>query len=104
MRIGVYAIKNKLNGKCYVGSSKNIKKRFYCHSSFLRRGNHHCAHLQNAYKANGPDAFSMSTVLLCDTREEAEEIEQAILDIWYDDLYNSSRRADHTHMTGRHHS
>lgn len=34
--IGVYLIKNKVNGKCYVGASKDIEKRFQEHRQEYR--------------------------------------------------------------------
>jgi group I intron endonuclease len=99
--IGVYAIVNTANHKAYVGSSKNIKKRFLCHTSFLRRGKHHCSHLQSSFSLHGENEFQFRVLAECATREEAQEIEQAMLDIWHDDLYNASKRADHLHRLGR---
>ena len=99
--IGVYAIVNTANHKAYVGSSKNVKKRFLCHASFLRRGKHHCAHLQSSFSLRGENEFQFRVLVECATREEAQEIEQALLDIWHDDLYNASKRADHLHRLGR---
>jgi group I intron endonuclease len=99
--IGVYAIVNTANHKAYVGSSKNVKKRFLCHASFLRRGKHHCSHLQSSFSLHGETEFQFLVLAECATREEAQEIEQAMLDIWHDDLYNASKRADHLHRLGR---
>ena len=45
---GIYKITNKVDGKFYIGSSKNLHKRWLSHRSELRR-NHHCnQHLQSA--------------------------------------------------------
>jgi len=85
----------------YVGSSQNIKKRFVCHHSFLKKGKHHCAYLQNSFKLHGSENFDFRILAECKTREEAQEIEQAMLDTWYDNFYNASRRADHLHRLGR---
>lgn len=35
---GVYIIMNRLNGRCYVGASKNLRTRCLTHRSELRRG------------------------------------------------------------------
>lgn len=35
MTIGIYAIINKINGKVYIGKSKNIEKRFYLGKIFF---------------------------------------------------------------------
>lgn len=99
--IGVYAIVNTSSQKVYVGSSKNVNKRFLCHASFLRNGKHHCAHLQSSFDLNGPKAFQFRILAECATREEAQELEQAMLDIWHADFYNASKRADHLHRLGR---
>lgn len=99
--IGLYAIVHAPTNKAYVGSSKDIQKRLACHASFLRRGKHHCAHLQNAYRLYGQSAFTFKVLATCDTRDEAQELEQAVLDIWYGGLYNASKRADHLHRLGR---
>ena len=99
--IGVYTIVNTASQKVYVGSSKNVKKRFLCHASFLRNGKHHCAHLQNSFDLSGSKAFQFRVLAECSTREEAQELEQAMLDIWHGDFYNASKRADHLHRLGR---
>ena len=99
--IGVYAIVNTASQKVYVGSSKNVNKRFLCHASFLRNGKHHCTHLQNSFNLNGLKTFQFRVLAECSTREEAQELEQAMLDIWHGDFYNASKRADHLHRLGR---
>lgn len=55
--IGVYGIKNQLNGKIYIGSSVNVKKRWRNHKYNLRKGQHHAPHLQNAWNLDGENAF-----------------------------------------------
>lgn len=99
--IGVYAIVNIAAHKAYVGSSKNVKKRFSCHASFLKRGKHHCPHLQSSFSLHGEKKFQFRVLAECATREEAQALEQAMLDIWHDDFYNASKRADHLHRLGR---
>lgn len=46
---GIYIIKNTKNGKVYVGSSKNIEKRWKEHERSLKSGKHHSKKLQRAY-------------------------------------------------------
>lgn len=46
---GVYYIFNKLNGKIYIGSSINIKRRFTDHEYFLKNNKHHSILLQRAW-------------------------------------------------------
>ena len=62
MNCGVYQIKNTLNGKAYIGSSKNIKRRLGIHRSMLRHGTHRNPHLQNAWNKYGESAFVMEII------------------------------------------
>lgn len=65
--IGIYKIENKINGHCYIGSSKNIKKRWYEHKRRLRNGKHHSIVLQRAWIKYGEDNFNFE--LLCNCLE-----------------------------------
>jgi len=60
MTTGVYEIKNKLNGKAYIGSSTNIEGRRSNHFCLLRRGTHHCVYLQHAWNKYGEKVFEFS--------------------------------------------
>lgn len=56
---GIYAIINKINGKCYVGStSVSLKSRFKSHRSMLRNNKHHSPSLQRAWNKSGEDCFA----------------------------------------------
>ena len=65
MIIGIYKIQNKQDGKCYYGSSLNIKKRFAQHLKTLRNNTHHNTHLQRAWNKYGEDAFVFEVVEEC---------------------------------------
>lgn len=54
---GIYLIRHRESGKCYVGSSVNCESRFYQHKSLLRLGRHRNPILQAAWNKYGPDAF-----------------------------------------------
>ena len=54
---GVYCIENTKDGKKYVGSSQEIKKRKSRHFSELRNNKHKNKKLQNAYNKHGSDCF-----------------------------------------------
>ncbi|MEA3347052.1 MAG: GIY-YIG nuclease family protein [Candidatus Auribacterota bacterium] len=62
MMQGIYRIKNKVNGKCYIGSSNNIKHRWSVHKSTLRRGCHYNVHLQRAWDKYGKRNFTFSVI------------------------------------------
>jgi group I intron endonuclease len=54
---GIYSITHRDSGKRYVGSAKNVAARWRLHRHQLRRGTHHCAHLQRAFDKYGEDVF-----------------------------------------------
>jgi group I intron endonuclease len=61
---GIYEIRNKLNGKRYVGSAKNIFGRWKKHKNCLVR-NEHNVKLQNAWNKYGESAFEFNVILWC---------------------------------------
>ena len=71
--IGIYTITNSINGKIYVGYSKNIKSRLYKHKYELRNNTHKNKYLQNAYDLNGEKFFKFETLLECNENHLASE-------------------------------
>lgn len=63
--IGIYKIQNKINNKLYIGSSKDIKKRFLAHTSLLKSKKHHSIHLQNAFNKHGIENFTFEILEEC---------------------------------------
>jgi group I intron endonuclease len=63
--ICVYQIRNLVNNKIYIGSSKNHKKRQARHLRDLRSGEHHCIYLQRAYDKYGIDNFIFEILEEC---------------------------------------
>lgn len=70
---GIYKIVNKINGKYYVGSTKNFKNRWREHKRKLEGNNHPNEKLQNAYNKYGVTNFNYVVV------EEAEITELLIV-------------------------
>ena len=62
-------IKNTVNRKVYVGQSVDIDNRIQHHFSYLRRGAHQNAYLQNAFNKYGESCFSYSILEKCETEE-----------------------------------
>ena len=63
---GIYEVKNIINNKCYIGSSKNINNRFYIHKLDLKNNKHHSTYLQNAYNKYGLKVFEFNIIEECD--------------------------------------
>ncbi len=53
----IYAIRNLVTGACYIGQTRDYKKRRNAHRLALAQGCHKNPHLQNAWKKYGEDAF-----------------------------------------------
>lgn len=77
--IGIYKISNKTTGKFYIGSSVNIKSRFYAHKNLLRRNKHDNSYLQASWNKYGEADFIFETILCC-FKEDLKEFEQYYLD------------------------
>lgn len=56
-RIGIYRIQSQTTGKVYVGSSKDIDKRWSRHRYDLSINKHHSSHLQRAWNKYGSADF-----------------------------------------------
>ena len=82
---GVYKITNKVNGKIYIGSSKDIYKRWKHHVCRLNSGKHVNSYLQNAWNKYGEDSFIFDIQEVCD-ENHIREREQ-----YYIDVYNDAR-------------
>jgi group I intron endonuclease len=64
---GVYMIKNLLNNKIYVGSTKmTFKRRYSEHFRKLSSGNHHNMYLSNSVKKYGIENFEFSIIEIID--------------------------------------
>ena len=91
----IYMLKNKLNGKIYIGSTKNgIESRMRHHTNVRSR----CIKLKRALEKYGKDAFDVTIVEHCSLGDLIKR-EQYWLDFYlpFDDRgYNICRFAGHT--------
>lgn len=88
MTCGIYGIKNKINGKIYVGKSVNIEFRFSQHSSELKHNKHKNGHLQNSYNKHGKEFFEI-IILEVATKQNLSILEQKWIDSFSKEkLYN----------------
>lgn len=88
--IGIYSITNKINGKRYIGQSIDIDVRIKRHFRELRKGIHHCKHLQRAYDKYGEDSFTSEILCQCEQGEDLDELEKYYISKYnsYSDGYN----------------
>jgi len=95
---GVYIIRNIVNSKIYVGSSKDIEKRWLTHKWELLKHRHGNKHLQAAWDRYGESNFIFSFVEPVLSPTELSEREQSWLDSsqsYISDYgYNQARYAD----------
>lgn len=68
---GIYEIFNTVNGKRYIGSTKNFKDRWRRHLRALRLREHHSTALQRAWDKYGESAFKFLPILTCAPTKEA---------------------------------
>lgn len=88
--IGIYAIKNKIDGKMYIGKSINISTRFSTHKYQLKQENRKkdCnRYLFNAVKKYGIDNFEF--VILFETKELDEKL-LVEKEFYYINLYKTT--------------
>lgn len=91
----IYWIRNKLNGKFYVGSSTQRYVRWKTHKQKLRTNRHHCRHLQAAWNKYGEPNFEFSVVekVLCEQVLQAAEDRWLIEHVGKHHCYNTGIRS-----------
>jgi group I intron endonuclease len=91
-RAGVYSIKNKKNGKVYVGSAIDISRRFGEHLKMFHKGNHENDHLQKSWNKYGEEAFTFDIEFFCKPNDlvscEQQFIDTYSQNIGWDNMYN----------------
>ena len=86
-KIGVYCIRNQVNNKIYIGSTKkSFSSRKNRHQRELRKNIHYNEHLQNAWNYYKEENFSFEILFICSS-EESEKFEGEFIK-----LYSSNKR------------
>lgn len=84
---GIYIFYNNLNGKKYIGSSKDLRKRLNTHCTNLVSKNHTNKHFQNGVMSVSANNFTLY-VYTCDlTRSELFDLEAKLIE-----LFDSKRK------------
>lgn len=81
---GIYYIKNKINEKIYIGSSKNIYNRKSQHYSELRGNYHENIFLQRSWNKYGEENFEFGILEEVEDIDELYTREQFYIDKYYD--------------------
>lgn len=79
MNTALYKITNTINTKVYIGIASCPDKRWTTHLRCARNGKQN--KLYNAMRKYGVSAFSMHVLHWCDTRDDAYELEQFVVEI-----------------------
>lgn len=98
---GIYKIENTINKKLYIGSSYNIKLRWYKHKYQLKNNKHPNKHLQYAINKYKLEIFNFEIIEEC-LESELLKREQYYIDFYKNkntlynvDLIAGSRRKQH---------
>ena len=76
---GIYCIENKINGKKYIGQTKNFLQRIGSHKSDLNRHKVRNKHLQDAWDKYGEENFKFYLLQEC-PKEQLDILEMEIID------------------------
>ena len=90
-RIGIYQIKNIINGKLYIGQTKDrFIERYWNHTWKLRNGTHENKHLQKSFIKYGEDNFEFSVLHILNDFENIDDLEIYYISLYdFNKLYNS---------------
>lgn len=80
---GIYGIKNKINGKMYVGQTgERFLRRYWHHQWKLRDNSHDNMYLQNAWNKYGEDNFEYVVLEVIEDSSLLDELEIKYIDYY----------------------
>ncbi len=80
-RKGVFQIRNKSDGRVYIGSSMNLDKAWNSQKFKLEAGIHSCGELQEDYRKSGADNFIFEIIEVLKETGETEDAEKEIKEL-----------------------
>lgn len=95
----IYTIRNVVDQKFYVGSTANMRERFRTHRGKLRRGVHHCHHLQSAWTKYGEEVFKFEVVERLSKEASYADL-QAAEDVWLEKYVGTKECYNHGLRSG----
>lgn len=101
LKSGIYQIKSKINGKIYIGSTVNLKRRKNEHFCSFYSNTHYNSYLQNHYNKYGLSDLLFEIVEFC-SRKDLILREQYWIDILKPE-FNIAKDAK-SPMMGKHHT
>lgn len=96
----IYQITNTVNGKFYIGSTKNISKRMSTHFRQLKKGTHHSIYLQRSFDKYGIDAFEYCVIEECPDNILLSREEEILTEI--NPPYNMTTKASGGYLIEHH--
>jgi group I intron endonuclease len=88
--MGVYKITNRVNGKIFVGSAKNIAGIINSNRFQLKMGSHYIQELQEDYKKYGEENFTFEKIDTLELRDDINydytEDLAALEELWLEKL------------------
>jgi group I intron endonuclease len=107
--VGIYGIRNKINGKMYVGQSVNVSNRFIRHKTLLKHNKHYNRHLQNSYNKHGLEQFEFIILEKCeerllDLREQHWIDNHDKSELYNHELFIEDRSGCRNSFYGKHHT
>jgi group I intron endonuclease len=96
MVAAIYAIRNTLTRKSYIGKSINLQNRFVRHRYLLNAGKHWNVHLQRSWDKYGSNIFQFEVLEECDESSLPTK-EQEWIDKLMPEIYNLDREVVNKH-------
>lgn len=103
-RIGIYGIRNIINGHTYIGKTgMNFGDRWDSHKSLLRSGKHFNQHLQRAWDKYGEDNFDFIVIEEC-SADKLDERERYYIQFYREEnlSYNIADGGEGGSFLGKH--
>ncbi len=102
--MGIYQIRNQVNGKIFIGHSKNLTAVFNREEFQLKHGSHPCRELQQEFHRFGPEQFSYEVLDTLETNmDEGDDSStkdlRVLEEMWVEKLQPYGDKGYHRRIT-----